>query len=290
MELCVQNPNGMSQKFPQFDTVTDASDHHYSLQLLVKQCKKHCYKHSILQKNYERMEISSKKNLPPSIYVRIYENKLNSSSTRCHCWSYWNGTPYHDGLFFFDFYFPAEYPNKPPLAHYTSYGLCINPNLYSSGYVCLSILNTWEGPSWQPNESTVLQVLVSIQGLVLNEQPFYNDIEPMFSEGRFDKMWMSYGYNAFALSCKTMIYHVLRKPLKYFEDLVVEHFRDGGRSILTACKAYMNGYVRVNEYEDGELSLPDQKVKLNQLVEKIEKEHKGKAKISEKKSISWFSS
>ena len=196
---------------------------------------------------------------------------------------------------------------------------CINPNLYSTGYICLSILNTWAGPCWQPNVSTVLQVLVSIQGLVLNEKPFYN--EPTFQNGGFDKMSRRYNNHVFALSCKTMIC-VLRKPPRNFEGLVVEHFRDRGRSVLTACKAYMNGYVRVGEYQDGGLSLPDQKVKvskmfrlfmnshysnlfkalvkndpslkdfcvqLDQLAEKIEKEYKEKAKISEKKSVSWFS-
>jgi ubiquitin-protein ligase len=25
------------------------------------------------------------------------------------------GTPYHDGLFFFDAQFPSQYPNKPPV-------------------------------------------------------------------------------------------------------------------------------------------------------------------------------
>jgi len=25
------------------------------------------------------------------------------------------GTPYHDGLFFFDVYFPPEYPDEPPV-------------------------------------------------------------------------------------------------------------------------------------------------------------------------------
>jgi len=27
-----------------------------------------------------------------------------------------SGTPYHDGLFFFDICFPPEYPNEPPVS------------------------------------------------------------------------------------------------------------------------------------------------------------------------------
>ena len=26
------------------------------------------------------------------------------------------GTPYHDGLFFFDIYLPPEYPHEPPVS------------------------------------------------------------------------------------------------------------------------------------------------------------------------------
>ncbi|GJW13344.1 putative ubiquitin-conjugating enzyme E2, partial [Tanacetum coccineum] len=66
------------------------------------------------------------------------------------------GTPYHDGVFFFDVCFPSTYPQNPPLVHYHSGGLCINPNLNNCGEVCLSLL-------WIPGTSTMLQVLVSIQ-------------------------------------------------------------------------------------------------------------------------------
>lgn len=38
---------------------------------------------------------------------------------------------------------------------------------YDTGKVCLSLLGTWEGPSWDPQTSTLLQVLVSIQAMIL---------------------------------------------------------------------------------------------------------------------------
>jgi len=46
------------------------------------------------------------------------------------------------------------------------------PSLLSSpstqcGKVCLSLLGTWAGPGWNPAKSTLLQVLVSIQSLIL---------------------------------------------------------------------------------------------------------------------------
>ena len=51
------------------------------------------------------------------------------------------------------------------------------PNLYACGKVCLSLLGTWEGPKWNPKKSSLFQVLVSIQSLMLgSEHPFF--LEP----------------------------------------------------------------------------------------------------------------
>jgi ubiquitin-conjugating enzyme E2 O len=61
--------------------------------------------------------------------------------------------------------------------YYHSFGLRVNPNLDRSGTVCLSLLDTFGGEApelWSPAASTVLQVLVSIQGLVLTKQSYYN--------------------------------------------------------------------------------------------------------------------
>ncbi|KAL6513351.1 putative ubiquitin-conjugating enzyme E2 25 [Orobanche gracilis] len=87
------------------------------------------------------------------------------------------GTPYHDGLFFFDVHFPGSYPSKPPLVYLHHGGLHLNPN-FMGGSVCLSLLNTWPSSNrnekWLPSVSTVLQVLVSIQGLMLTKKPVFN--------------------------------------------------------------------------------------------------------------------
>lgn len=55
-------------------------------------------------------------------------------------------TPYAFGFFEFALRFPADYPQHPPAALLltTNNGQTrFNPNLYASGKVCLSILNTW---------------------------------------------------------------------------------------------------------------------------------------------------
>lgn len=77
-------------------------------------------------------------------------------------------SPYQNGLFEFDLFFPSTYPFSPPKLSFltTANGeVRFNPNLYQDGKICLSILNTWEGrpeEKWNPFCS-LLQVLVSIQ-------------------------------------------------------------------------------------------------------------------------------
>ncbi|GJM94639.1 hypothetical protein PR202_ga11303 [Eleusine coracana subsp. coracana] len=58
-----------------------------------------------------------------------------------------SGTPYQDGLFFFDLQLSSSYPTVPPQVHYRSFGLNLNPNLDvdESGTVCLSLLDTFGG-------------------------------------------------------------------------------------------------------------------------------------------------
>lgn len=90
-------------------------------------------------------------------------------------------TPYEGGCFLFDIYFGADYPSRPPkvLIRTTGGGsVRFNPNLYNDGKVCLSLLGTWQagkGESWSGEYSTILQVLVSIQSLILVDEPFYNE-------------------------------------------------------------------------------------------------------------------
>lgn len=87
-------------------------------------------------------------------------------------------TPYGGGAFEFDILLPPDYPTSPPSVQFLTTGggkVYFNPNLYASGKVCLSLLGTWQGPGWDPTNSTILQVLVSIQSMVLCEDPWFNE-------------------------------------------------------------------------------------------------------------------
>jgi baculoviral IAP repeat-containing protein 6 (apollon) len=86
-------------------------------------------------------------------------------------------TPYSNGCFEFDVFFPPDYPNTPMQMNLETTGnrtVRFNPNLYDDGKVCLSILNTWRGrpeERWNADTSSLLQVLVSIQSLILVQEP-----------------------------------------------------------------------------------------------------------------------
>ncbi|XP_065868318.1 probable ubiquitin-conjugating enzyme E2 23 [Euphorbia lathyris] len=225
-----------TSSFKRFDIAKDPLDHHFlgsngQINNGRKWLKKVQQDWSILQNN-----------LPEGIYVRIYEDRMDLLRAVI-VGAY--GTPYQDGLFFFDFHLPPEYPDVPPSAYYHSGGWRINPNLYEEGKVCLSLLNTWTGKGnevWDPMSSSILQILVSLQGLVLNSKPYFNEAgyNKQIGTAEGEKNSLSYNENTFLLNCKTMMY-LMRKPPKDFHELVKEHFRKRGHYILKACDAYKKG-------------------------------------------------
>ncbi|KAJ6318141.1 hypothetical protein OIU76_013645 [Salix suchowensis] len=250
--------------FHQFDVVSESSDHHYldsndsSSSKKTKDGGGDSFKNissGVYKKIMQEWKILEK-HLPGSIYVRVHENRIDLLRAVIIGVA---GTPYHDGLYFFDIAFPPDYPARPPLVYYRSFGLRINPNLYANGRVCLSLLNTWPGrksEKWDSSESTVLQVLVSIQALVLNEKPYYNEPGNGVLPGRaiWEKKSNAYSENVFFLSCKTMLF-LLRRPPKNFEGFVASHFREKASVILSACNAYSSGQARVGCYRnDGSCS------------------------------------
>lgn len=84
-------------------------------------------------------------------------------------------TPYADGFYLFKFQFPGNYPHAPPKVEYcTNDGYTrFNPNLYRTGKVCLSILNTWKGEPWSGCQ-TISSVLLAMC-TILNDEPLLNE-------------------------------------------------------------------------------------------------------------------
>ncbi|MED6174159.1 hypothetical protein PIB30_066311 [Stylosanthes scabra] len=253
------------KEFERFDVVSDHSDHYFSEPPAENtkkqkenrnpeasnQAARNCFSNtgSNVYKNIMREWKILSNGLPDSIYVRVYENRIDLMRAVIIGAA---GTPYHDGLFFFDIAFPPNYPAQPPKVHYLSCGFKLNPNLYHNGEVCLSLINTWIGKKnerWDPcGSTTVLQLLVSLQGLVLNDKPFFNEAgSEIFGRAFFEKQAHSYNYYVFLLNCRTMLFW-LQRPPRNFEVFVNAHFRDRACRILRACNEYVNGRVRVGWY------------------------------------------
>jgi ubiquitin-protein ligase len=180
-------------------------------------------------------EISSFKtglplNWESTIWVRVPKDNINLFSFLI---SGPKDTPYENGLFEFHAYFPEDYPNKEPsvLIHTTGNGqVRFNPNLYDSGKVCLSLLGTWqgqEGEKWNAKTSTFLQVMVSIQSLILIEHPYFNEPgwerEMNSPTGKLKSA--SYNEERQPYTIRLAMNDMIKNPPNGFEDVVRNHFR-----------------------------------------------------------------
>ena len=98
-------------------------------------------------------------------------------------------TPYAGGYFEFDIFIGSTYPSVPPKVKTMTTGggsIRFNPNLYQCGKVCLSLLGTWQGETWNPAQSTLLQVLVSIQAFIFVKHPYFNEPGYTLCQGQAD--------------------------------------------------------------------------------------------------------
>ncbi|KXZ41741.1 hypothetical protein GPECTOR_299g811 [Gonium pectorale] len=179
-------------------------------------------------------EIASLESLLPlsessSVFVRVDE-------TAVHVWKALivgpEDTPYSGGCFLFDFYFPPQYPGVPPQVHLLTTGggrVRFNPNLYAEGKVCLSLLGTWsgdKGETWNSEVSTAVQVLISIQSLIMVPQPYFN--EPSYeaqTDERGKTMSRDYSKNVRENCVRYAMLDVLRHPPVSLAEVVRQHFR-----------------------------------------------------------------
>ena len=140
-------------------------------------------------------------------------------------------TPYANGCFVFDILL-QQYPKQPPKVKFVTTGggkYRMNPNLYEDGKVCLSLLGTWSGPAWQPGESTLLQVLVSIQSLILVPDPYFNEPGWECQRGTENGKKLSQDYNnkIREYTLRAAIFPFLESggPYPEFQAAVVTHFK-----------------------------------------------------------------
>ncbi|RVD80544.1 uncharacterized protein DFL_008439 [Arthrobotrys flagrans] len=178
--------------------------------------------------------------LPPGIYIRVQEDRLDFFKAIIVGPE---SSPYHLGLYEFDFTIPPDYPNTPPLVTFKTTGgarVRFNPNLYETGKVCLSILGTWGGSAseqWQPKTSTLLQVLVSIQGMILCAEPYYN--EPGYEQMFAPKASKSYNQNVQLNSMRLAMADWLAYS-GLWDEVVQAHFLAYAEEILSTTRDFVN--------------------------------------------------
>ncbi|XP_065342145.1 baculoviral IAP repeat-containing protein 6 isoform X6 [Cloeon dipterum] len=141
-------------------------------------------------------------------------------------------TPYANGCFEFDVFFPPDYPSSPMLINLQTTGhqtVRFNPNLYNDGKVCLSVLNTWHGrpeEKWNAHTSSFLQVLVSIQSLILVPEPYFN--EPGYERSRGTPSGThssrEYNSNIYQATVRWAMLEQLRQPSPCFKEVIHNHF------------------------------------------------------------------
>ncbi|VDB85365.1 unnamed protein product [Peniophora sp. CBMAI 1063] len=141
-------------------------------------------------------------------------------------------TPYQNGCYLFDIFLGHAYNQSPPNVKYmTTNGgkYRFNPNLYADGKVCLSLLGTWSGPGWVPGRSTLLQVLISIQSMILCDEPYLN--EPGWANSAGTPQSAAYSANVRRMVVRTAMLGNLQNPPEPFQDVIRTHFRLKAKAI-----------------------------------------------------------
>lgn len=155
-------------------------------------------------------------------------------------------TPYENGCFEFDIFIPNNYPNEPPKVNLQTTGngkFRFNPNLYASGKVCLSLLGTWNGSQqekWNKETSTLLQVLVSIQSLILVEDPYFNEpgYEQDISTSSGKQRSFDYNDNIRKYTSDLAIINMINQKLPNFREVIECHFNIKKNNIIKTLKKW----------------------------------------------------
>tara|TARA_B100001093_G_C26569641_1_gene902375 strand:- start:106 stop:780 length:675 start_codon:yes stop_codon:yes gene_type:complete len=157
-------------------------------------------------KNYYKLELEKN-----GIYIRFDEKDIMKARALIIGPS---DTIYENAYLFFNIEFPNNYPFLPPNVRYISQNnVRIHPNIYTNGKVCLSILGTWNGPSWT-SIMDINTVLLTIQSL-LDNNPLIH--EPGCNNKKFKKKQLIYkqivNYNTY----NSLIIDVVKRDLGDFE-------------------------------------------------------------------------
>lgn len=202
-------------------------------------------------------------------------------------------TPYENGLYFFKFIYPKDYPFSPPKVKYlTNDGECrFHPNMYRNGKVCLSILNTWKGDGWT-SCNNIRSVLLIIQS-VMDENPLLHEPGIFMSNIDVQKYTDSVKYNNISFAIlytfkKILIEQSLSKSFMMLSDVVLDIFKTKKMDYDNMIKKYidnnknknntsihvqtynMNTYIDLNNIENNWNALNNNVKQIEKLTKSLE--------------------
>jgi ubiquitin-protein ligase len=161
------------------------------------------------------------------------------------------GTPYENGNYLFEFTFPENYPFSPPKLKFHTYDgfTRFNPNLYINGYVCLSILNTWEGEKWSACQS-IRSVLITLSA-ILNETPLLNEPGITILHKDFNSYNEIVEYKNIEIS---ILKYLEKTTLPYmfhtFHTLIIDNFKKKHQQIIDKIKNKPNKQYNLSVYNN----------------------------------------
>jgi ubiquitin-protein ligase len=198
---------------------------------------KYCKNIARIAKEMSSLKTSITPNWGSNIFIKC--NKENMSLIKVAITGP-KDTPYENGFFEFHIKLGENYPENNPACHFqTTDGgkIRFNPNLYECGKVCLSLLGTWRGDEsekWNKSTSSILQLLISIQSLILCEQPYFNEPGYASSYGTKEGTTRSNDYNKIRqTSCiNVAIIKQIENPPDDFQNVIYGHFHFKREEIL----------------------------------------------------------
>ena len=158
-----------------------------------------------------------------------------------------NGTPYQGGFFMFKFEFKKPYPANPPEVTFLNVTVFnrgrIHPNCYQAqlnGKVCLSLIGTWGQNTWDPQTSSIGEILLALLAIVFVDDPLQSG-EPPYN-------WPLYIRNRYIYSVRVLTYldYIIGTVFKMkdgsFQHEYIEPFKD---IILEYVEANRPMYIRM---------------------------------------------
>lgn len=141
-------------------------------------------------KDYEMLRKNKDELASRGIYIFVNENNISELSVLIVPREKKEGdliSPYNYGFFMFKIAYGPEFPMSPPkVTFHPQQNYCrLHPNYYTTGKVCLSVINTWASNDWSPSTSTMSLINV------LEERFNENGIcfEPAYEMTQTDVKW-----------------------------------------------------------------------------------------------------